>query len=40
VAELDGVKVESLVVVPTADGTTILVGTDDENYGGILRPLR
>lgn len=39
-ATLDGLKVESLAVRESArDGTQLFIGTDDENYGGILRPL-
>lgn len=39
-ATLDGLKVESLAVrESTQDGTQLFIGTDDENYGGILRPL-
>ncbi len=40
VATLDGLKAESLAVVVAPDGTeTLYVGTDDEDYGGALRPL-
>jgi hypothetical protein len=39
-AVLDGFKVESLATVRGDDGRRlILVGTDDEDYGGVLRPL-
>ena len=40
IATLDGCKVESLAVRPTPEGNEqLFVGTDDERYGGILRPL-
>ena len=40
VAFTDGYKTESLANLQAADGTTELhLGTDDENYGGTLRPL-
>jgi hypothetical protein len=40
-ATLDGVKVESLALREEADGDPdIFIGTDDENYGGILRTRR
>jgi hypothetical protein len=36
----DGIKIESLATIIDADGAEALYfGTDDENYGGILRPL-
>ena len=39
-ATLDGLKVESLAVRESRKhGTQLFIGTDDENYGGILRPL-
>ncbi len=39
-ATLDGLKVESIAVIETPSGEKrIYVGTDDEHYGGILRPL-
>ncbi len=38
-AVLDGLKVESLAVRETDGDRQVFVGTDDENYGGILRPL-
>lgn len=39
-ATLDGLKVESICVRDLPDGgKQVLVGTDDEHYGGILRPL-
>ena len=38
-AVLDGLKVESLAVREHEGKRTIFVGTDDENYGGILRLL-
>lgn len=40
VATLDGFKVESVAFVDGDDGSTgLYVGTDDENLGGVLRPL-
>lgn len=36
---LDGLKVESVTIRENGTGVEIFVGTDDENYGGILRPL-
>lgn len=40
IATLDGCKVESLAMRPTPEGNEqLFVGTDDERYGGILRPL-
>ena len=38
-AVLDGLKVESIAVRERDGGREIFVGTDDENYGGILRVL-
>jgi hypothetical protein len=39
-ATLDGLKVESICVRELPDGgNQVFVGTDDEHYGGILRPL-
>ena len=39
-ATLDGLKVESLAVRESRQhGSQLFIGTDDENYGGILRPL-
>lgn len=39
-ATLDGLKVESICVRHLSDGgKQVFVGTDDEHYGGILRPL-
>lgn len=39
-ATLDWLKVESLAVRESRQhGTQLFIGTDDENYGGILRPL-
>lgn len=38
-AVLDGVKVESLAVRERDGRRELFIGTDDENYGGILRPL-
>jgi len=40
VAFTDGFKIESLAVIERSDGsTTLFLGTDDEDYGGVLRPL-
>jgi hypothetical protein len=40
VAFTDGFKIESLAIIERSDGTAILfLGTDDEDYGGVLRPL-
>lgn len=39
-ATMDGLKVESLATRNERDGLVHLyVGTDDEGYGGIVRPL-
>ncbi len=38
-AVLDGLKVESVSVREAAGRPEVFIGTDDENYGGILRPL-
>jgi hypothetical protein len=39
-ATLDGLKVESIAVRESGEGAKqIYVGTDDEHYGGIIRPL-
>ncbi|MEP0546966.1 MAG: hypothetical protein ABJF88_08540 [Rhodothermales bacterium] len=44
-ATLDGMKVESLTLQPSTTGadagggTVLIVGTDDEDYGGVVRPL-
>ena len=38
-ATLDGVKVESLAVREINGKLELFAGTDDENYGGILRPI-
>jgi hypothetical protein len=41
VATLDAFKTESLAVQVAVDGTeTLFAGTDDENHGGGLRPIR
>jgi hypothetical protein len=41
VATLDGLKTESLAIQVAVDGTeTLFAGTDDENHGGGLRPIR
>jgi hypothetical protein len=39
VGALDGFKVESVAVRGNGDGGVVLAGTDDEYYGGALRPL-
>ncbi|MBP1625391.1 MAG: hypothetical protein H6Q07_3413 [Acidobacteria bacterium] len=39
VATLDGLKVESLAVREGPHGSELFVGTDDEHYGAIIRPL-
>lgn len=39
VAVLDGLKVESLAIDESGDAPALYIGTDDENYGGILRVL-
>jgi hypothetical protein len=40
VATLDAFKTESLAIQVALDGTeTLFAGTDDENYGGVLRPI-
>lgn len=36
---LDGLKVESVAVREQNGRVTVFAGTDDENYGGALRPL-
>lgn len=36
---LDGLKVESVAIRENGNGVEIFVGTDDENYGGVLRQL-
>ena len=39
-ATLDGLKVESIAIRQSASGNRqVFVGSDDEHYGGILRPL-
>ena len=37
IAEVDGFKTES--VVAAGEPPQLFIGTDDENYGGVLRPL-
>lgn len=40
IATVDGLRIEALAVRPRSDGTTqVFIGTDDENYGAVLRPL-
>jgi hypothetical protein len=39
VATLDGFKAESVAVRALEDELEVFVGTDDENYGGTLRPV-
>ena len=38
-AVVDGLKVEGLAVRRIASKTEIIIGTDDESYGGVIRPL-
>ena len=38
-AVVDGLKVEGLAVRRIAGKTEIVIGTDDESYGGVIRPL-
>jgi hypothetical protein len=38
-ATMDGLKVESVTVREIGGAKQVFVGTDDEHYGGILRPL-
>ncbi len=38
-AIVDGFKVESVAVRENGNGVELFVGTDDEDYGGTLRPL-
>ena len=38
-ATLGAVKVESLALYPSTGGAALVVGTDDEDYGGVVRPL-
>jgi hypothetical protein len=38
-ATLDGLKVEGLAVRRIAGKTQIIIGSDDESYGGVIRPL-
>ena len=38
-ATLDGLKVESLAIRESNGKLELFAGTDDENYGGILRPI-
>jgi hypothetical protein len=39
-ATVDGFKVEALAACPSADGKErLFIGTDDEDYGGAIRPL-
>lgn len=37
--EMDGLKVEGLAIRKLSEGKQIFFGTDDENYGGVLRLL-
>ncbi len=40
IANLDGLKVEAIAVREAAEGgRQLFAGTDDENYGGVIRPL-
>ena len=38
-AVVDGFKVESVAVRENGNGVELFIGTDDEDYGGTLRPL-
>jgi hypothetical protein len=38
-ATVDGLKVEGLAVRRIAGKTQIIIGSDDESYGGVIRPL-
>jgi hypothetical protein len=38
-AMVDGLKIESVAIRETDNGVELFVGTDDENFGGILRQL-
>lgn len=38
-AILDGLKVESLAIRETANKIELFAGTDDENYGAVIRPI-
>lgn len=38
-AMADSLKIESIAVRETDDGVELFIGTDDENYGGVLRRL-
>lgn len=38
-AVVDGFKVESVAVRENGNGVELFIGTDDEDYGGVLRPL-
>ena len=39
-ASLDGLKVESVALREIGNGVELFIGTDDEFYGGVLRPLQ
>jgi hypothetical protein len=39
-AMVDGFKVESVAVRETGNGVELFIGTDDENYGGVLRQIK
>lgn len=39
VAQLDGLKVEALAVQGAGPAARLVVGTDDEDFGGVIRPL-
>jgi hypothetical protein len=38
-AIVDGLKIESVTVRENGNGVEIFIGTDDENFGGILRQI-
>ena len=38
-ARMDGLKVEGLAVRETGGAASFFIGSDDESYGGAIRPL-
>ena len=38
-AMTDGLKIESIAVRENGNGVELFIGTDDENFGGVLRPI-
>ena len=38
-AMVDGLKIESVAVRENGNGVEVFIGTDDENFGGVLRQL-